>query len=331
MIDLLPNAEQQAIIDSTRAFLRNEMPLGCLKTVTQGEHSFDRDLLLRGAQLGWLSVGLHADMGGASLSVVEEALLYRELGRALAPGPFLPATLASHLAASCAERELVKAIVTGEVLIGLGQLDDEATVVIWDSMDVEMLLLVEGSSVRLVKMPNLANFEVKRSLDPTYYIALVDAKVLAGPAICGLVDGRALINRGGVLVAALLCGLAEQVCEDSVSYGKERVQFDRPIGSFQAVKHRCADMAFRAEAAWSQTVVAALLQAESSFEVAAARFASSRAAIIGARENIQNHGGIGYTEEATPHLYLKRAHLIERFLVPPYSVIDDLLEGTVGW
>ena len=104
----------------------------------------------------------------------------------------------------------------------------------------------------------------------------------------------------------------------AVDYAKLREQFGRPIGAFQATKHRCADMAVRAEAAWCQTVLAALAaargQTDAGFHAAAASIVAARAAIDNAEQNVQLHGGIGYTMECDAHLYLKRAHLLERTL-----------------
>jgi alkylation response protein AidB-like acyl-CoA dehydrogenase len=112
-----------------------------------------------------------------------------------------------------------------------------------------------------------------------------------------------------------MAGLAEATCAMSVEYAKEREQFGQPIGSFQAVKHRCADMAARAEAAITQTRWAALTVDASgpdgAFEVEAARVMATRAALTNSEVNVQNHGGIGFTWEHPAHRYVTRARLLE--------------------
>jgi alkylation response protein AidB-like acyl-CoA dehydrogenase len=103
----------------------------------------------------------------------------------------------------------------------------------------------------------------------------------------------------------------------AVEYAKLREQFNKPIGSFQAVKHICADMAIRAEAALCQTTIAALVVAEgkpgADFQVTSAKIVATRAALENAAQNIQVHGAIGFTSEADAHLFLKRAHVMDQY------------------
>ena len=109
--------------------------------------------------------------------------------------------------------------------------------------------------------------------------------------------------------------LAERTVEMSVEYAKVRRQFGKPIGVFQAIKHRCADMAVRAEVARSVATYAAVALAESEPDAArhagAAKALAGGAALANATDNIQNHGGMGYTWESDAHLYLKRARVLE--------------------
>jgi alkylation response protein AidB-like acyl-CoA dehydrogenase len=110
-----------------------------------------------------------------------------------------------------------------------------------------------------------------------------------------------------------LAGVAEAARDMAVSYAATRVQFGQLIGAFQAVKHACADMAMRAEAAAAQTFYAALLvtagNADTASDVASARLIAGKAALDNAKANIQVHGGMGFTQECDAHLYLKRAQL----------------------
>ena len=137
--------------------------------------------------------------------------------------------------------------------------------------------------------------------------------------------------RGGVLVAAMAAGIAEATRDDSAFYARTRSQFGRPIGMFQAIKHRCSDMAILAEAAWCQVAYAVLsLSAEHGDavqQVSAAKVVAGAAAIENASANIQNHGALGCTTEHSAHLYLKRSWVLENL----YGTTDyhqrRLLEG----
>ena len=135
--------------------------------------------------------------------------------------------------------------------------------------------------------------------------------------------------RGLVLASAMHVGIAEACRDLSVEHAKNRIQFGRPIGVNQAVKHRCADMAVAAEAALQQMVYAALsLQegnSDAELHALAARIISTKAALSNASEAIQVHGGMGYTFEHDVHLYLKRAHILDHLFGSRATHLDELL------
>jgi len=120
------------------------------------------------------------------------------------------------------------------------------------------------------------------------------------------------------MVAAMLVGIAEATRDLSAEHAKTRVQFGRPIGVHQAIKHRCADMAVRAEAAGSQMLLAALCvesgRADATFQAAAAKVVATDAAVANAASTIQVHGGMGFTSEHDAHLFLERAHVLDHLL-----------------
>src|SRR5262249_42311423 len=123
--------------------------------------------------------------------------------------------------------------------------------------------------------------------------------------------------------------IAEATRDLAVDYAKTREQFGKPIGSFQAIKHKCADMAVNAEAACSQTLLAALSlskqEHDSMFQGAAATVVSNRAAVSNGEETIQIHGGMGFTSDCDAHLFLKRAHLNARLLAAALPPQEQLL------
>jgi acyl-CoA dehydrogenase-like protein len=176
-------------------------------------------------------------------------------------------------------------------------------------------VLVLGSRMaRLVALGDGVEVDARPSMDPTRSLATL--RVHEVPATPVESDVGALRRAATVLVAAEAVGVAERTVEMSVDYGKVRQQFGKPIGSFQAIKHRCADMAVRAEVARSAVIYAAVAvrdgERDADFLVHAAKLLASTAAVTNATDNIQNHGGMGYTWEADAHLYLKRARMLEQ-------------------
>ena len=128
-------------------------------------------------------------------------------------------------------------------------------------------------------------------------------------------------------------GIAEAERDMGARYAIDREQFGRPIGAFQAVKHRVADTAIRAEAAWSQTAVAALRVAAgeggAQFQASSAKVVATDAAIRNGRDTIQNHGAIGFTAEHDAHLFLKRAHVLDHVLGDTRTHLSIVLDAEV--
>jgi alkylation response protein AidB-like acyl-CoA dehydrogenase len=118
------------------------------------------------------------------------------------------------------------------------------------------------------------------------------------------------------MLAAALTGLAEHACTLTVEYARIREQFGKPIGTFQAVKHRCADMGVRARLAWYQTSLACLKAQnrakDADFQVASALLVAADAAHENGRAGIQMHGGIGFQAECDMHWFMKRAHVYDQ-------------------
>jgi alkylation response protein AidB-like acyl-CoA dehydrogenase len=144
-----------------------------------------------------------------------------------------------------------------------------------------------------------------------------------------------LTDTARVLTAAMLAGIAERSVELSVGYAKQRVQYGKLIGSFQAVKHRCAEMAVRAESGWAITALAAVALANdlphAGFDAAAAFSVARSAALANARDNIQNHGAIGFTSEHVAHRYVKRAHVWASQVGSQAETLAVLLAARSPW
>jgi alkylation response protein AidB-like acyl-CoA dehydrogenase len=271
--------------------------------------------------LGWLGLHLPEEHGGEGAGLAELAVVLEELGRVVAPGPFLPTVLASAIVAEAGSPELRAALLPGLAdgsrigAVGLGgSLTREASTVTGDAGLVlggglaDVLLLVAGEDVVAVEAQALDR-DVPAVLDPTRRSAVVRAD--ATPVLGVITGGAAVAHRlMRVLAAAEAAGSATACLEMAVAYAKEREQFGRTIGTFQAVKHHCANLLLDAELAVAAAWDAARAEpgtpdAELAAAVAAAR--SVPAAVRAAEMNIQLHGGIGFTWEHDAHLYLRRA------------------------
>ncbi len=332
-MDLTLGPEETAVRDAIRGVLAERLPLGRVRAVAGTEPGIDEALWREAGGLGWFGLGLPEAAGGAGYGAAEEMLLFVELGRALTPGPWLGTVLAAHaLAAAPALAEAWRAVLAGELRIAL--VDDPADALgdgvargVADAGAAGGFLVLGGGAARyLPATTHGLALEGRPSIDPTRRLGDVRFDGVAAPPLGG--DAATLRTLATLLAAAEAVGVAERTLEDSVEYAKVRQQFGRPIGSFQAVKHRCADMAVRAEVARSLTTFAAVALAEGEAaaprHVAAAKVLATDAALANAADNVQNHGGMGFTWEADAHLYLKRAWLLEHALGTRAAHLDAL-------
>jgi alkylation response protein AidB-like acyl-CoA dehydrogenase len=325
-MDLMLSSDQEAVRDAIRDVLHEHANPERLRAVLADADAFEPRLWTTAAELGWFGLAVPEAAGGAGYGLPEAMVLFVELGRTLAPGPWLGTVLAAQgLAMGVPRRERLAGVLAGRERVALiddpdgrlgmrGAVDGEAANVV-DGGIATSFLVLGASNVRLVE-GKTATRVVHPCIDPTRRLATVRFAGAAAEA-CDA-EPQALRRAAAVLAAAEAGGVAERTIEMSVEYGKVREQFGRPIGSFQAIKHRCADMAVRAEVARSAVTYAAVALEEGLTEaplaVHIAKALATDAAIANATDNIQNHGGIGYTWEAEPHLYLKRARLLEHVL-----------------
>ncbi|WP_375482527.1 acyl-CoA dehydrogenase family protein [uncultured Jatrophihabitans sp.] len=265
------------------------------------------------AELGWLALALPESAGGVGYDITAQIVLFRELGRALSVGPFLATALAAHAVLEMGRPELVPELAGGAARAvwvepagqGRGHYWSDGSTVGWG------LVRSTSGGVSLVAAADLTTLDTQPGVDPEHQ--LVTVGLGAGEALPTALADR-VVNAAQLLLAAMLTGVAERVRDMSVQYATDRVQYGKPIATFQAVKHRCADMAVRAEAAWAATSLGSVEVQESlpaaAFDATAALTVAGSAALTNARDNIQNHGAIGFTEEHTAQRYLKRAHVL---------------------
>jgi alkylation response protein AidB-like acyl-CoA dehydrogenase len=255
--------------------------------------------------MGWFALGVPESRGGVGFGPVEEFALFRQLGRHLTPGPFIPTVIAGWVAAAIDDADLAADLFGGTRRAGL--------VVDRYLYDGEVGGLAVGFDGDTCRVTTISSLESRPSVDASVRLAVVEL----GETIAECRDPL-LLSRARVLVAATQLGIANAVCDMSIEYAKERVQFGKPIGTFQAVKHRCADMAMRSHAGTAQTLFAAFhvesRADDAAFQAAAAVLVANKAANSNAADNVQNHGAIGFTVEHDAGLFARRAHMLEHAL-----------------
>ncbi len=277
------------------------------KAAEAGE--YDPALWTEMTELGWPGIAIAEEHGGAGLGMVELAILCEEAGYALAGAPLLATASAAAVIAAAGsdaqQAEWLPKLASGEAKGALAGADGLAP----DGAGADVIVVVDGDQASLV-----TGGEPVETVDPTRRYARVDTS--GGDALPG--DPAAGVDRALVAVSAELLGLAQRALEMTVAYVKDRKQFGVPVGSFQAVSHRCAGMLLAAESARSVTYYAAWAAdaaPEKLFEAARlAKATASDSGVTSTADAIQAHGGIGFTWEADVHWLYKRAQLDAAFL-----------------
>jgi alkylation response protein AidB-like acyl-CoA dehydrogenase len=336
-VDLTLAPEEEAVRDAIRGVLADRSPLTRVRAVMREEPPVDAALWREAGTLGWFGLGVPEDAGGAGYGLPEAMLLFVELGRALAPGPWLGTTLAARaLAGETALADAHAAVLGGGLRVAV--VDDPADALgrgpalsghvtgVADASGAALLVLGRRD-VRWVAADARGLAVASRpSMDPTRRLARVRFEAVAAVPLGA--DAGTLRRAGTVLAAAEAVGVAERALEMSVAHATVRRQFGKPIGAFQAVKHRCADMAVRAEVARSVVSFAAVAvrdgDPEAAHHVHVAKTLAAAGAIANATDNVQNHGGMGYTWEGDAHLYLKRAWVLEHAFGARAAHLDAL-------
>ncbi len=300
------------------------------------------------ASLGWLGLHLPESCGGGGYGLPELVVVVEALGRAVAPGPFVPTVIAGALldrvtAGGTPSRETpwgaelqrwLCGLADGSVRAGLGLTSDltcptgraagTAPAVLGGGL-ADLLVLRAGDDVVVVEAtaPGVT-VTVPANLDPTRRSARV---VLEGaPAVVIPGGGRLLVDLARVVLGAEAAGVAAACTEQAAAYAAVRVQFGRPIGTFQAVKHHCANMAMASELAAAAVWDAARAVEQGGDQLSLAAGDAATMALVAADEcaqlNIQVHGGIGFTWEHDAHLYLRRAAALAAVVGPEAAASD---------
>ncbi len=358
-MDLAFSDEQEQLRDAVRRFLADKSPMSEVRRLMNSADGYDTDVwALMAGQLGLLGLTIPEQYGGTGSGPVELTVVLEEMGASLLCAPyFATVVLAANaimLAGDAeARKELLPHIASGEVIATLALAEDDGqwdlggvrlqarrvpegyvltghknyvldgyaadliVVVAWTEDRVGFFAVAGGAGgLQRTRLPTLdmTRPQARLEFDET------PARLIGDPRLAESALARTL-DLAAIALAAEMVGGAQRCLDMSVSYAKTRHQFDRPIGSFQAIKHKCADMLIGIETARTAAYYAGWAAAADSDELPAvaslAKAHCSEAFFHAASENIQIHGGIGFTWEHDAHLYFKRAASSELLLGDP--------------
>jgi alkylation response protein AidB-like acyl-CoA dehydrogenase len=310
------NDTQQEIRDTARSFLADRFRPEKVRELAEAEEAerYDDALWAEVCELGWPGIAIAEQHGGQGLGMVELAILCEQIGYACAPMPFLSSAAAALAIAAAGDDglrdELLPGLASGERRGSIGARDGGGGApLVPDAGEAEAIVLFDGEGAEVLAAAD-ADVEPLKLIDLTrrwYRVGGADGRPLEG-------DVAAARDRVAVAIAAELVGIAQRAMDMSVDYAKERHQFGRPIGAYQAVSHSCARMLYDVEEARSLVLYAAwAADAEPGSLPLAAAMAKARASDAAwdvTRSAIQVHGGIGFTWEHDLHLLLKRARAV---------------------
>ena len=366
---LVLSEEQRALRDIVRQFLAEKSPEAAVRTQMETERGHDPLVWRQMAeQLGLQALIVPEEFAGQGFGWSELVLVLAETGRALLCAPYLATVLAtSALLASrdrAAQTELLPRIASGEVIATVAVAEPAGR---WDAAGIETTATQDGgwrvtgvksyvldghiAEVVLVFARTgrgLSLFQVAgdgtgvtrsalATMDSTRKLARIDLNGAEATLVGVDGDGERvlteLLDRAAVALAAEQLGGSEAVLEMAVGYAKQRVQFGQPIGAFQAVKHKCANLLLDVESARAAVAAATRCATLGTDDLSAmasmAKAFCSEAYFRAAAENIQVHGGIGFTWEHPAHLYYKRAKSSEVLFGDP-TYHRELLAQHIG-
>jgi alkylation response protein AidB-like acyl-CoA dehydrogenase len=330
--------EHRALAHSVADFLTNHQPRAAARSLLDAEVDALPAFWAELANLGLLGLHVPEDLGGSGFGLPETLVVAEQTGRYLAPGPFVPTVITSAVLAAAGPDELRKrllpgladgsvigaAALGGEVTYADGAATGKAGVVISGHL-ADVLVVAAGDDVLVVeKSAGGVQATVPANLDQSRRAARVTLDAAPATVLPGA--RRLLTDVARAVLAAEAVGVAAETTEQAAEYAKVRQQFGRPIATFQAVKHHCANMLVAAELATAATWDAGRAGIgggdQFTYTAAIAAVLAVPAAVGNANLNIQVHGGIGFTWEHDAHLYLRRAAAVAAVLDTEQAAIE---------
>src|SRR4051812_25197140 len=234
--------DQRAIKETARDLLANRFKLERLRELAESKMYAD-DAWNEVSELGWPGIFIAEEHGGQGLGVLELVILLEELGYVLAPLPFLSNAAAGLVLQETGTTDRLEGVATGQALGTVGVVKDGRAALVPDAEGADFIVLIDGDQATLVERGD-ATVEPIDAIDPTRRYASVQAN--GGEQLGEIGRSRDLI---ALALAAELVGISQRAMEMAVEYAKDRKQFDRAIGSYQAVAHQCAEMLKQVEGA----------------------------------------------------------------------------------
>jgi alkylation response protein AidB-like acyl-CoA dehydrogenase len=359
-MDVQFSEEQELLRDSAREFLTQECPIAVVREQMEDPGGVAEGLWKQMVELGWVGLLVPEAYGGSGLGPVDLAVLMEELGRALAPVPYLSSAVIGArtllLAADEVQQsELLPRLAQGEFRLALAQLEDNGS---WEPHGIQAraeatahgyridghklfvpdaqcadrilvvarcgdsggdsdvsLFLVDPAAPGVTVRPIAYNEQIRKVCE----VRLEGVELPESARLRGGESGWAVLQQvhdhAKAALTAELAGGATKVLEMTVEYAKTREQFGQPIGRFQAIQHKCADMLVKTEGIRSAAYYAAWAldanEPDAHTSACLAKSYATEAYTFVASEGIQVHGGLGFTWEQDPHLYFKHAQAAE--------------------
>jgi alkylation response protein AidB-like acyl-CoA dehydrogenase len=328
-MDFELSEDQLALQAAARSLLDDRADPQRVRAHLSTGEPFDSGLWQAMADQGWLGVALTEAQGGIGMSWVEAAVLLEEIGRHTAPVPFLPTLLALTVLASAGHggKDWVADLAGGERIgcVAWSKHPDAVTATeanghwslsgrmgpVEGAAAADVAVVATPHGVFAVDLAAVGRPRAEPAMDGTRSLSWLTLGDTPATLLAGDDLAADLLDRGSVGASAELLGGAARVLEMTTQYAKDRVQFDQPIGSFQAVKHRCADMVVDVEgmrsSTWYGAWAIAAGEPDASIAASTAKVWCSDAAKRVMASGLQVHGGIGFTWEHDLHLYMKRS------------------------
>jgi alkylation response protein AidB-like acyl-CoA dehydrogenase len=318
-VDFELSDDQQALGQAAADLLDGRSSMAIVRAAVERGGTTDPDLWQAMVDQGWTALAVPEAQGGVGLGWVEAAVVLEAVGARVAPAPILSQLVALEF---LADTEWGPALLAGESVAAVVAELGLPTVT---APEADVVVTAEQGRLVAIDLRGRRP-DAEPAMDLTRTVGWLRADDLVGAPRLDLGGPDAverLIDVASVAYAAELLGLAQRALDLSVAYAAERIQFGRPIGSFQAVKHRCADMlvdveGMRSAVYWAAWCVAAG-DPDASVAASTAKCWCSDAGTRVLGSALQVHGGIGFTWEHDIHLYLKRTHL------------DGLAFGNAAW
>ncbi|MFP6597954.1 MAG: acyl-CoA dehydrogenase family protein [Candidatus Hydrogenedentota bacterium] len=350
--------EQKELQTQARRFLSEQCPTSLVREILEGDAPYAGNLWTGMAEMGFQGAAIPEEYGGVGYGYLELCVIAEEIGRSVAPVPYSSSVYLAAEALLQAGSEVQKEaylpkIASGESIgtlalaEGIGRCTAEncqttfeggkvsgMKVPVADGDVADFAVVVTRGGLVLVDLNGEGvSREAVTTVDPTRSHATITFSNAAGEALgdggCEALD--TILNRAAILMAFEQVGGASVALEMSVGYSKERYAFGRAIGSFQGLKHKMADMYVKNELARSNAYYGAWALSADAPELpiaaAGARVAASDAYLYAAKENIQIHGGIGFTWEYDAQFYYRRAKLLSLALESPMVWKDKLVSA----